>query len=139
MTANHPNRGKLSRNALELIATLSAGGISLDREQQQAVNAICRNAATFKRLQEQRCNGPWWANTPSAPAGDWEQWEATLNRREAEAEKRIAHYADRLPAQVVSPVFQGDPRGITVKLRLVERMAHLHDAFDRSGLCVPGS
>lgn len=136
---NHPNRGKLSRNALELIAKLSAGGIALDRDQQEAIGAICRNGASYKRMQEDRCNGPSWANIPGVAGLHWDSWEATLSKREAECIRRIQHYVDRLPAIVVKPVFQGDPRGITVKLRLVDRLTHLHDAFDRSGLCVPGS
>lgn len=139
MNRNHPNRGKLSRSALELIATLSAGGIALDREQQQALGRLCRAAAAYKRLQEERCNGPHWASLPryTPKPGDWEAWEAGLAARERRSGKTMMEAAGDLPFPAL--LDHACESGAPVMLRLTDEHKHLHDSLDGEGLCVPGS
>jgi len=88
-------------------------------------SAICRAAATYKRLAEALCNGEL---TPAE------------ERRAERAEERICELCEALPIMRgggrPSPVFQNDPRGSTVKLRMPDRRA---DDWGRTGLCVPGS
>lgn len=127
---NHPNRGKLNRNALDLIAKFSAAGYSLALLQQSAANDLCRAAATWHRLQTERCNGDW-----PLRLHDQEAWNAELEKQEARARDRIGNASEALPCRGVS--LSGDPRGATVKLVMADPVHH--DDMGRTGLCVPGS
>jgi hypothetical protein len=135
---NHISRNKPSREALELIATFSRAGIALEREQQDAVQTICRNARIIKRVAEARCNGHPAGRWRNLNPGEWEAWEAKLDRDHERSADRIQKASDTLPG-VNRPVFQGDPRGATVKLRMDPGFKHLHDDMGREGICVPGA
>jgi hypothetical protein len=78
---------------------------------------ICRAAATHHRYQEMACN------EPDAPS-------------DAAIEARIRQLVDALPRyrnQPIVPVFSGDPRGATVKLRMPDGRS---DDWGGEGICV---
>ena len=88
---------------------------------------ICRHATTHCHLQEIQCNGMT------------EQQEQWASKREGQIEARIRDLCLNLPTvegQGIVPVFQGDPRGATVKLRMPDGR---YDDWGQVGLCVPGS
>lgn len=130
---NHPNRGKPSREALELISHFARHGIALDWQQQDAVATICRFGKRYLALQIERCNGDWPVRKV-----DQDEWVAQIERKEALAGAKIMEAAKLLPG-VFSVELGGDPRGATVKLVMLPEFHRLHDSFGGDGLCVPGS
>jgi hypothetical protein len=67
---------------------------------------ICRLAATYARLQEAACN---------------RELSVQEQKQEADIEQRIRRLCASLPCvngQSIIPIFGGDPRGATVKLRM---------------------
>lgn len=89
---------------------------------QQVVNAarlLMRHAKTHGNLQEDRCNGHPACSSPTMDARDinklQEAWDARIERREAQLEKRMSEIAQGLG---LVADFGGDPRGYTVKLKL---------------------
>lgn len=90
-----------------------------------AASLIIRHARTYKRIQEAWC---------SVEMNDAET--ARTQKREANIENRIVMLAKSLPG-VEGVVFQGDPRGATIKLVMKDK--DKHDCWGREGLCVPHS
>ncbi len=103
-------------------------------------SAICRAATTYARIQEESCNGPgdWIVNgSNSGPA--IERWQARIDKREAELERRLAALVANLQTVNGEPcrvVFNGDPRGATVKVKVPGADG---DSWGRDGFCVPGA
>lgn len=88
---------------------------------------IARHATTHCKLQEMQCNGLTETQ---------EEW---VFKREEQIETRIRDLCEELPhvdGQPIRPVFQGDPRGATVKLKMPDGR---YDDWGQTGLCVPGS
>lgn len=92
----------------------------------QAANLILRHAATHARLAEESCNGhpiqsqcpPQGCDMPAYNARVsklQDQWDARIEKGEAQAEKRITEICAPFG---IKPNFGGDPRGYTVKLIL---------------------
>jgi hypothetical protein len=78
---------------------------------------ICRLAPTYERLQVELCNGP------EGRTDGWNQeaWHARIAKREGEIEARVKYLVGQLPTidgKEILPVFNGDPRGATIKLRM---------------------
>ncbi len=100
-----------------------------------AARLLCRHGRTYARIQEVICNGVEWCqwdtnesfNKRQARHEQWtEKWESQL-------EKRIrAIVADMGPGFGV--VFQGDPRGCTVKVTVPSGRTN---DWGREGICVP--
>jgi hypothetical protein len=88
-----------------------------------AANLLCRHGRTYARLQEAQCNGL----TP--------RQEAWAEKREAQLTKRITAICEGLGAGFV-PVFNGDPRGATVKIRVPSGRTN---DWGGVGICVPTS
>jgi hypothetical protein len=88
-----------------------------------AANLLCRHGRTYARLQEAQCNGL----TP--------RQEAWAEKREAQLTKRITAICEGLGAGF-APVFNGDPRGATVKIRVPSGRTN---DWGGVGICVPTS
>lgn len=81
----------------------------------EAARALLRHARTHHRLAEEECNGPtgcWY----QANAQRMDDWQAGLEKRQERVEKRISEICAGLDLPVH---FGGDPRGYTVKLKLL--------------------
>lgn len=79
---------------------------------------LMRHAKTHGRLAEEECNGPgdYVHRLPIAESNRLiEEHARRVETRQAQAEKRIAAICAELG---IEPVFGGDPRGYTVKVRL---------------------
>lgn len=106
---------------------------------------LMRYGATLGRIAEMECN------SPDYPAYAWrlpeaeriaefkridERYQRELDRL-AKKEERIREKVTELCAQFqCTPVFQGDPRGNTLKIRTPE--GYTND-WGREGICVPTS
>lgn len=104
---------------------------------------ICKAATSYKRIQEAKCNGHPACSDPRLPIETvtrlQAEHEAWCDRREAQLERVLQRHVDSLPlvdGLAVGLVFQGDPRGATVKLRMPDGR---YDDWAREGICVPGS
>jgi hypothetical protein len=112
-----------------------APAIGTTRAITETCSLICRHATTHHRLQEQACNGYQTYD------GSWD--EAASNRADAREEKieaRIRSLVQDLPATDDGPfgvVFQGDPRGCTVKITAPGEWSSLYDDWGNEGVCVP--
>lgn len=105
-------------------------------DNQELCSLICRHARTYCRIQEEQCDGPAGKDSPSF---DWDRWGRRLEKREAHLEARIETLCAKLPeidGKPIRPIFGGDPRGATVKLKMPDGRA---DDWGREGVCVPGS
>ncbi len=104
-------------------------------ETRHIAKIIMHNGATYSRIQEHACNAP------DARYGQDEynarmqrMWERKSARLEAK-EKRIEERVTKLCALLnCKPVFNGDPRGATIKIAFPDGYA---DDWGREGLCVP--
>lgn len=80
---------------------------------------LMRHAATHGRLEVESCNGHPAQGSPTMPAAAinrlQDKWDARIEKREAQIERRITEIAAELGLTVD---FGGDPRGYTVKLHL---------------------
>ena len=103
----------------EFIATMAKEGLPLD-----ATTTTLRLASSYHRIQEAQCNGP--------VNGQWsDEWQATMDKRETRIELRLQFL---LAPHDVKPIFQGDPRGATVKLKVPSGATN---DWRRQGICVP--
>jgi hypothetical protein len=102
-----------------------------------AANLLCRHGRTYARLQEALCNGPGVIYGEST-----ESWRRRSEAHDKWVEKRNAQLQARITAicqQLGSgfePVFNGDPRGATVKIRVPSGRTN---DWGRVGICVPTS
>ena len=116
------------------LAEALAPSMGWTRQISNTCSAICRLATTYKRLQEQACNGyqDW--------QGNWdEQATKRAEAKEARIEEQIKALCLQLPtidSKAIVPDFGGDPRGATIKLVMPDGRA---DDWGRTGICVPGS
>lgn len=83
---------------------------------------------SYDRIQERRCNEAMDDAT-----------EAKVDQQETALEAVICGLVGKLPHTDHGPIgvlFDGDPRGSTVRLVMPPELAHLHDDWGRSGICV---
>ena len=102
-----------------------------------AADLLLRHGRTYSRIQEMHCNGvgTWYSEDPKSFAKRQDRFEKRIEKRESQIEKRLTVLAAQLgPGFAV--VFQGDPRGVTVKLTLPSGKTN---DFGREAFCVPGA
>jgi hypothetical protein len=102
-----------------------------------AANLLCRHGRTYARIQEALCNGPGVIYGESNESfnrrlNKHEQW---VEKRNAQLQTRITAICEGLGAGFV-PVFNGDPRGATVKIRVPSGRTN---DWGGVGICVPTS
>jgi hypothetical protein len=127
MTTYITNKGRELAEAL-------APSLGYTRQIARTCSGICRLAATYKRLQENACNG----------YQDWQgNWDEAATKRAEKKESRIEEHIKTLCLELptidgkhIEPVFGGDPRGATIKLKMPDGRT---DDWGREGICVPGS
>lgn len=122
-----------TKAAYELAHQLGRAGIDAPLH---TLDLLCRHARSLHTLSEAQCNG----------FSTWDgKWDEAAEKR---AEKREASLQDRIRTLCVDlskyceqgdivPVFQGDPRGAVVKLRLPNALRAYHDSWGGEGVCVP--
>ena len=96
---------------------------------------LCRHGKTYSRIQEAVCNGVEWNQYDTNESFNKRQarHEKWTEKREQQLERRIRTIVKELgPAYDV--VFQGDPRGCTVKVVLPSGKTN---DMGREGICVP--
>ncbi len=98
---------------------------------------LCRHGKTYARLQEANCNGvgTWSGESNESFARRQERFEKELERREGNLERRIREICAQL-GKGFEPVFGGDPRGATVKIRVPSNKT---TDWGGEGVCVPTS
>jgi len=106
----------------------------------ETCSLLCRAATSYARIQEANCNGHPLQSDPSIDpkrmAKIQERFEKWCEKREEQLEKLIDRHALNLPG-VLRVIFNGDPRGNTVKLVMSEE-PHGTD-WGQDGIGVPGS
>ena len=123
------------RDREQFIVAMAAEGVPIE-----VTRAVLRDAATHNRCAEAQCNGDWPYDNGERKVKPCVRCEAGCVSSQllrgglcpsCRAEDRITA---RLAPFNVTPDFQGDPRGCTVKLRVPSGRS---DDGDRIGLCVP--
>jgi hypothetical protein len=96
---------------------------------------IMRHGVTYARLQEMNCNGvgTFYNEDPKAFARKQERFEKWVSHRETLIENRIGQICAQLGCE---PIFQGDPRGNTIKLKFASGRTN---DYAREGVSVPTS
>jgi hypothetical protein len=113
---------------------------SQNAEARHIADLFMRHGRTYARLQEANCNGlgTWYSEyseDPKSFAKRQDRFEKRIEKREGQIEKRLTVLAAQLgPGFAV--VFQGDPRGVTVKLTLPSGKTN---DFGCEAFCVPGA
>ena len=113
-------------------------GEQTEGDLQRAATKLLRYGATLGRIAEQSCNGPACPNglTPeqyNRIQARWDKWQ----EREEVKEARIEAHASKLCAEFgCTAIFQGDPRGNTLKIRVPS--GYTND-WGKDGICVPTS
>ena len=103
----------------EFVAIMAVEGLPLEE-----IGRTMRLATRYHRIQEDYCNGP--------RNGDWTQeWQDSLEHREQVIEVGLTQ---RRAFYNITPVFQGDPRGATVKLKVPSGKTN---DWASEGICVP--
>ena len=104
-------------------------------EAEPLARRILRWGRTYGRLAEEACNGDWPLRHTDQAA-----WAKELKRQQSRATTYIAEACLELSLLVCPnsflPMFSGDPRGHTVKLRVPSGRT---DDVAGEGLCVPTS
>lgn len=103
-------------------------------------HSLCRAARAYHRNQELCCNGHPFGNRN--PPKSWygtqqERFKKKLETDDERLEKRIRELCFKLPTiggRAIEPIFQGDPRGACVKLKMPDGR---YDDCGREGICVP--
>lgn len=101
--------------------------------------AILRNAATHGRLAVAQCNGDWPADNGERKVKECDECGSCYVPSsfrggvcpDCNVERRIKKQCEQFS---IVPIFQGDPRGCTVKLKLPSGYT---DDWAKEGLCVP--
>ena len=120
----------------KFIYDMAAEGLSREK-----VRDVLRNAKTIQRLSEAECNGDYPCDNGEREVKFCAKCEAGYVPAvmvkgvcpNCRAEARIVK---ALAGTGVEPVFQGDPRGACVKLRVPSGKT---DDWGREGMCVPVS
>ena len=94
----------------------------------QFAQKLMRYGATLGRIAENQCNG--------YQTFDYKWDEKAAKRDEAKEERIQKHVAELCAAFGCKPVFQGDPRGNTLKIQVPD--GYTND-FGHEGICVPTS
>lgn len=110
---------------------------SQNAEARHIADLFMRHGRTYSRLQEANCNGvgTWYNEDPKSFAKRQDRFEKRIEKRETQIEKRLTVLAAQLGTGF-AVVFQGDPRGVTVKLTLPSGKTN---DFGREAFCVPGA
>ncbi len=100
---------------------------------------ILRHGKTYSRIQEMNCNGvgTWYNESNESFSKRQARHEAFCEKREQQLEKRITAICAELGAGF-EPIFQGDPRGNTVKIKLPSQ-PKAANSYDQEALSVPTS
>ncbi len=100
---------------------------------------ILRHGKTYSRIQEMNCNGvgTWYNESNESFSKRQARHEAYCEKREQQLEKRITAICAELGAGF-EPIFQGDPRGNTVKIKLPSQ-PKAGNSFDQECVGVPTS
>ncbi len=95
---------------------------------------ILRHGKTYARIQEMNCNGvgTWYGESNESFAKRQARHEAYCEKREQQLERRFTEICAEL-GPGFSPIFQGDPRGSTVKIKVPSGKS---TDWDRTGVCV---
>lgn len=122
----------------EFLVLMSQEGISLS-----IARKLLRLSATLTRLAEAQCNGDWPANNGEKETKECEDcglyWHPSAFKRyfgetlcvNCRNEKRLAAIVEPLG---ITPIFNGDPRGCVVKLKVPSGKTN---DWGREGICVP--
>lgn len=124
-----------TRKGRELALKL-AEAIGVGAEINDTLSLVSRHAVTLQWLSETLANG-----------GDDRLPDDVRHRQIADAERRSEHLQARITELVASlpdtdagpvgVIFQGDPRGMPVKLAMPGEWSRLHDDWAQEGVCVP--
>ncbi len=90
---------------------------------------ICKLSATMQRIAEDVCS----REMPEREA-------RRLADQDTRCEELVAKHCITLTKMTgvdVKPLFQGDPRGVVVKLTLPPKWQYLYDCHGNQGVCVP--
>ncbi len=101
---------------------------------------ILRHGKTYSRLQEMNCNGvgTWYGETTQSFAKRQDRHEKWVEKREQQIEKRIAAICAEL-GEGFAPIFQGDPRGNTIRIRVPSGRQNDGSNIGEGGISVPTS
>jgi hypothetical protein len=85
----------------------------------RVADLLCRHGKTYARIQEANCNGvgTYYGEDQARFAKRQERFERELERRESKLEDLIRRKCQELGEGFV-PVFGGDPRGNTIKIKV---------------------
>lgn len=99
---------------------------------------IMRHAATYARLQEAQCNGDYPADGATYCNRCGAAWRANVIRNGICPDCRAEDAITALCAEFegVTPIFSGDPRGATVKIKVPSGYSN---SWGGEGICVPTS
>lgn len=114
-----------------------------DLQYEGLVRQVCKRlmyySATYARIQELWCNGPEAPNglTPEQYRRIDDHYNNVTvpyyERKEARIEQKIKDLCASIECE---PVFSGDPRGATVKIKMSDGFTN---DWGREGICVPTS
>lgn len=125
----------ITNKGRELAIDLNQG---ITREMLETCSLLCRAAKSYKRIQEDECNGHPANSNPHLPQESvgrlQDRWQARCEKRGAQLEAHINKLAGRLPG-VKLVRFNGDPRACTVQLI----MYNGRRTGWGEGVCVPGA
>ncbi len=101
---------------------------------------ICRHGKTYSRLQEMNCNGvgTFYGESNESFAKRQDRHEKWVEKREQQIEKRIAAICAEL-GEGFAPIFQGDPRGNTIRIRVPSGRQNDGSNIGEGGISVPTS
>lgn len=98
---------------------------------------LMRYGATYGRIQEDACNGPDFVYGNDALNNQrqymWEQRRAQDAKKEARIEAKVTELCATIGCK---PIFQGDPRGNTIKIQMSDGFTN---DWGNDGVCVPTS
>ncbi len=100
-----------------------------------AADLLMRHGKTYARIQEMMCNGvgTWYGESNESFSKRQSRHEAYTEKRDKQLEARITAICAELGPGFV-PVFNGDPRGCTVKIQVPSGKT---DDWGKEGICVP--
>lgn len=115
-----------------------APSIGIPPHMAEICSLIAHHGTSYGKVQEAICNGHPANADPHMPIAEvtrlQERHEAWCEKREAALERQITKLAKSIGAAGV--IFNGDPRGATVKLVMPDGRT---DDFGAEGICVPGA
>lgn len=122
---------------IDLIRAEATGDWSTWNERNEFAKRVLRYGTTYGRIQETACNSPeHWSNDAAVNKQIAANWQEMLDRNEKKAERIEAKLTALCAKYGIKPIFQGDPRGNTIKLQVPSGKT---DDWGREGICVPTS